>query len=203
MALRHGIWPTRVDTAAPDMRHVATGGPCSLIFYERHEHSLFPSVPRARRCDTRKMTPEEFNELATGHLPETLGIVATHIGTAEAHCELRVRKSVMAPNGYIHAGSVVSLADTTAGYGCIANLPDHAKGFTTVELKTNHIGTALEGVIKCVATLVHAGKTTQVWDAIVTHVGTNKTLALFRCTQMIIYERNAQRESADQTRRLR
>jgi 1,4-dihydroxy-2-naphthoyl-CoA hydrolase len=91
---------------------------------------------------------------------------------------------VMAPNGYLHAGSVVTLADTCCGYGCISSLPEGAQNFTTVELKSNHLGTARDGVIECTAVAVHMGRTTQVWDATVTHNG--KTIALFRCTQMIL-----------------
>jgi uncharacterized protein (TIGR00369 family) len=133
------------------------------------------------------LTPEQFNQRGTDYLPGHLGIVITHVGAREIRSELAVRKALMAPNGYLHAGSVVTLADTSAGYGCAANLPEGATGFTTVELKSNHIGTALDGTIECVATAVHAGKTTQVWDAIVTHRETGRTIALFRCTQMVLY----------------
>lgn len=93
----------------------------------------------------------------------------------------------MASNGYLHAGSVVTLADTSCGYGCLVNLPAGATGFTTVELKSNHLGTALDGTVECVATAVHLGRTTQVWDAVVSHRESGKTIALFRCTQMILY----------------
>jgi len=93
----------------------------------------------------------------------------------------------MAPNGFLHAGTIVTLADSCAGYGCLASLPEGATGFTTIELKSNHLGTAREGTIACVATAVHLGKTTQVWDAVVTNKDTGKTIALFRCTQMVIY----------------
>eukprot|EP01036_Dinobryon_divergens_P038919 gene38918-biopygen30959 len=93
----------------------------------------------------------------------------------------------MAPNGFLHAGSVVTLADTSCGYGCVANLPKEASGLTTIELKSNHLGTALEGTIDCVAKPAHLGRTTQVWDAVVTHRETGKTIALFRCTQMVLY----------------
>jgi uncharacterized protein (TIGR00369 family) len=93
----------------------------------------------------------------------------------------------MAPNGYLHAGTVVTLADTLSGYGCIANLPGDATGFTTIELKSNHLGTAREGTIVGVATPLHRGRTTQVWDAVVTHKESGRTLAVFRCTQMILY----------------
>jgi len=69
----------------------------------------------------------------------------------------------------------------------VANLPKEANGFTTIELKSNHLGTALEGTIECVAKPAHLGRTTQVWDATVTHRETGKTIALFRCTQMVLY----------------
>jgi uncharacterized protein (TIGR00369 family) len=77
------------------------------------------------------------------------------------------------------------LADTSAGYGCVASLPEGAKGFTTIELKTNFLGTAVEGVLGCAAKAEHLGRTTQLWDAIVSNEA-GKTLALFRCTQLII-----------------
>jgi uncharacterized protein (TIGR00369 family) len=133
------------------------------------------------------LTPEHFNQRGVGHLPGHLGLVITRVGAREVRSELAVRKALMAPNGYLHAGSVVTLADTSCGYGCVANLPEGATGFTTVELKSNHLGTALDGTIECVATAVHLGKTTQVWDAVVTHRDTGKTIALFRCTQMLLY----------------
>ncbi len=129
----------------------------------------------------------QFNEVGARHLPGYLGIVVTRVDGDEVHAELTVRPELMAPNGFLHAGSVVTLADTCAGYGCVANLPPEAVGFTTVELKSNHLGTAREGTITCVAKAVHLGRTTQVWDAVVTNQDTGKTMALFRCTQMVLY----------------
>lgn len=129
----------------------------------------------------------QFNQRGASHLPGHLGIVITHVGAKQVRAELPIRQALMASNGYLHAGSVVTLADTSAGYGCAASLPAGATGFTTVELKSNHLGTALDGTIECVATAVHLGRTTQVWDAVVSHRESGKTIALFRCTQMILY----------------
>ena len=137
-------------------------------------------------------TPEQLNKRGTGNLPGHLGVVITHVSTSEVKSELPVTQSLMAPNGFLHAGSVVTLADTSAGYGCLANLPEGASGFTTIELKSNHLGTAREGIIECTAKPVHLGKTTQVWDAVVTHRESGKTIALFRCTQMILYAKKGQ-----------
>lgn len=135
------------------------------------------------------LTPEQFNTRGAGKLPGYLGIVILESSMSEIRAELRIEAHHMAPNGFLHAGTVVALADTTAGYGCVGSLPDGANGFTTVELKSNHLGTAHDGVIESVARPVHRGRTTQVWDATVTHRESGRTLALFRCTQMILYPR--------------
>jgi len=121
------------------------------------------------------------------YLPGTLGIVFTTVERGRTRAELTVQQRHMAPNGYLHAGSVVTLADSCAGHGCMQTLPPGAAGFTTIELKSNHLGTALDGTIECEATVFHAGRTTQVWDATVTHRESGKTIAVFRCTQMILY----------------
>jgi 1,4-dihydroxy-2-naphthoyl-CoA hydrolase len=110
------------------------------------------------------------------------------VAVEHGHVELRLplRDELLAPNGYLHAATVVALADTACGYGCTASLPSGAGGFTTIELKTNFLGTAREGTLECVATLVHGGRTTQVWDATIRSGA--KTIAVFRCTQLVLYE---------------
>lgn len=139
---------------------------------------------------TRKLDAEYFNQASRGHLPEHLGIVVLEVGDGALRAELSVRSILLAPNGYLHAGTVVSLADTCAGYGCVAHLPEGATGFTTIELKSNHLGTARDGVIEGLARLVHKGRTTQVWDVVVTARETGKQLALFRCTQLLLYPKS-------------
>ena len=131
-------------------------------------------------------TAEFFNQLSPGTLPGLMGIRVLEVGQGRLKAQLEIRKDLHAPNGFLHAGTVVTLADTACGYGCSAHLPEGAKGFTTIELKSNHLGTALDGVIEVEARAAHLGRTTHVWDAEVRHQGTGKTLALFRCTQMVL-----------------
>ena len=128
-----------------------------------------------------------YNMLSPGHLPGLLGVHILEIGQGFLRAELPVRRELFAPNGFLHAGSVVTLADTACGYACGAHLPDGSSGFTTVELKSNHLGTARDGTIEVLARAAHLGRTTQVWDATVTHRETAKTIALFRCTQMVLW----------------
>ncbi len=129
---------------------------------------------------------EAFRRLGDGRLPGLIGIEVESIEDGRARMRLPVREELLAPNGYLHAGTVVALADSACGYGCIASLPAGATGFTTIELKTNFLGTALDGTLFCESRRVHGGRTTQVWDASVTDEA-GKTLALFRCTQLLLY----------------
>ena len=129
---------------------------------------------------------EAFKELGRDRFPGLLGIEVETIEHGRVQMRLPLREELLAPNGYLHAGTVVGLADSACGYGCIASLPDGAYGFTTVELKTNFLGTALEGTLTASSQLLHAGRTTQVWDATVTNEA-GKRLALFRCTQLLLY----------------
>jgi len=132
---------------------------------------------------------EELNERGTGTLPGLIGIEILEAEQGRLTSQLELREELLAPNGYLHAATIVALADTSCGYGCFVNLPDGAEGFTTVELKSNFLGTKHEGVLGCEATLAHGGRTTQVWDATVTDEESGKKLALFRCTQIILYPR--------------
>lgn len=128
-----------------------------------------------------------YNSLAKGTFTGHLGIVFTKMQEGEIVAEMDAAPHLLAPNGFLHAGSLVTLADYAAGLGCISHLPEGASGFTTMELKTNHLSTTRSGRVECVATPAHRGRTTQVWDAVITQKETGKTMVLFRCTQMILY----------------
>jgi uncharacterized protein (TIGR00369 family) len=129
---------------------------------------------------------DAFVEAGRDRLPGLLGIEIDEIEEGHVRMRLPLRPELLAPNGYLHAGTVVGLADSACGYGCIASLPDGATGFTTIELKTNFLATALEGTLVAESRRVHDGRTTQVWDATVGDEN-GKTLALFRCTQLLLY----------------
>jgi uncharacterized protein (TIGR00369 family) len=130
---------------------------------------------------------EELNAWGNGYLPGWLGFEVLAAEPGKLRSRMTIRPEFLAPNGYLHAASIVALADTACGFGTRVDLPEGAKGFTTIELKSNFLGTATEGILLCEATRPHRGRTTQVWDATVTHEQSGKTLALFRCTQIILY----------------
>jgi len=130
---------------------------------------------------------DRFNRFGKDYLPGLLGLVLTEVSEGLVKGEIPLRKALLAPNGYLHAGTIVTFADTLSGYGCIAHLPDGAENFTTVELKTNFLGTAKEGTLYGEARAVHLGRTTQVWDAVMMYGEEQRKLALFRCTQLVLY----------------
>jgi 1,4-dihydroxy-2-naphthoyl-CoA hydrolase len=128
-----------------------------------------------------------FKPRSEGALPGLIGLELVGAGEGSITSRLEIREELLAPNGYLHAATVVALADTSCGYGTFVSLPEKALGFTTIELKSNFLGTVRQGSIYCEARLAYGGRNTQVWDATVT--GGEKTIALFRCTQMILYPR--------------
>lgn len=132
-------------------------------------------------------TLEDFKRFGDGHLPGLVGVEIVTLSRELVESRMAVRREVMAPNGFLHAASVIALADTSCGYGCLATLPGGAKGFTTIELKANFLGTAREGAIRCRSTPVHLGRTTQVWDSVITAEASGAKIALFRCTQMVLW----------------
>lgn len=134
---------------------------------------------------------EFLNARGTGHLPGWFGFEAVALEPGKLSSRMLIRPEMLAPNGFLHAATIIALADTSAGYATIAHLSEGAQSFTTIELKSNFLGTQTEGVLLCDATAVHLGRNTHVWDAEVRSGGSDRRLALFRCTQMILWPKAA------------
>lgn len=130
--------------------------------------------------------PEQFHQRQTGTLPDRYGLRVTEIAEGRMQMQMELQPWMMAPNGFLHAASVIVLADSCAGYATVAHLPEGAKGFTTIELKSNFLGTAKTGVLRTECIAEHLGRTTHVWSATVFSPEGRK-MALFRCTQMILW----------------
>ena len=134
-------------------------------------------------------TAADFNTLGKDRLPGLIGLEITHASDKRIEGRLEIRPQLLAPNGFLHGGTVIAVADSCCGYGAFATLPDGATGFTTIELKTNFLGTMREGVLRCVAIPCHLGRSTQVWDATIAGDGADRPLARFSCTQLILWPR--------------
>ncbi len=138
----------------------------------------------------KDLPPEQLaalmNRKGEGYLMSLLGFTLTSVTKERTTARMEIKKHHLAPNEYLHAASVVAMADSVCGYATIMNLPDDAAGFTTIELKTNFLGTTRDGAILCEGRPAHVGRRTMVWDARVWDEKTGRDIALFRCTQMIL-----------------
>ncbi len=135
-----------------------------------------------------QVTIEQLDEAGRELFPGLVGIEFDESADGIVRAHLELRHELQAPNGFLHAGAIVTLADTACGYGCFLTKPDEATGFTTIELKTNFLRSARAGTITCEARLVHGGRTTQLWDATISDAD-GRTMALFRATQLLLYPR--------------
>jgi uncharacterized protein (TIGR00369 family) len=134
----------------------------------------------------RDFGAEAFTAFSRGYFPDWLGLDDLVVEPRRVHACVALRQELMAPHGYLHGGTLVSIADSLCGYGTIANLPEGASGFVTIELKSNFIGTIRQGRVQCEATPAHIGRSTQVWDAVVSDESNGHTIAVFRCSQMVL-----------------
>lgn len=134
----------------------------------------------------KEISVEGFNQISETKFPGKLGIRVTAIEEGKMSAEMPIQADFFAPNGFLHAGSIVTFADTIAGYSTVAHLPEGAKSFTTLELKSNFIGAAKEGTLYAESTAIHLGRTTHVWNVAVSLKATGKKIAHFSCTQLIL-----------------
>lgn len=135
----------------------------------------------------KNVTIENLEKMGKGGLSDFLGVEILSIEEGKMTSRLSIKPHHIAPNGFLHAATIIALADTTCGYASFAHLPEGAESLCTIELKSNYLGTVREGGIFCVATAMHLGRNTQVWDAKVSDEKTGKVIALFRCTQMNLF----------------
>lgn len=137
----------------------------------------------------KDVTIENLEKMGKGGLSDFLGVEILSIEEGKMTSRLSIKPHHIAPNGFLHAATIIALADTTCGYASFAHLPEGAESLCTIELKSNYLGTVRDGGIFCVATAMHLGRNTQVWDAKVSDEKTGKVIALFRCTQMNLFSK--------------
>jgi uncharacterized protein (TIGR00369 family) len=132
---------------------------------------------------------EDLNRASEDKLPGHIGLQVLTVEPGRLSGRLDVRPDLVAHTGYLLAGALLSCLDILCAYGVSTAWPEGATGFTTVEVKSNFVGTVREGAVAFEAELLHGGRLTQVWDARARDEATGKLMAAFRCTQIILYPR--------------
>ena len=158
----------------------------------RNNVSAAPAGLAPTRPKLREIPPQDWPSVLSAHFASGLSgwlgyeILLLEPGRAEARLELR-DELLMRSGDYLHAGTVVAFADSVAGYGTLASLPEPTEGFTTAELKVNLVATTGPGdALVAAAKLVHSGRTTQVWDVTVSREHDCKPIGHFRATQYLL-----------------
>lgn len=132
------------------------------------------------------MTPlEQINSLRMP-FAELKGVTFTEASRDKVVARMPVRPDLCTLGHILHGGAIMALADSVGAAATVVNLPDDAKGTTTIESKTNFVGSAREGsTLIATATPVHRGRRTQVWQTrLETEEG--KLVAVVTQTQMVL-----------------
>ena len=117
---------------------------------------------------------------------ELMGVSFTEVEKDRIVAQMLVRPDLCTLNHTIHGGAVMALADSVGAAATVINLPDDAKGTTTLESKTNFVGGAKEGTtVVATATPVHRGRRTQVWQTRL-ETADGKLVALVTQTQLVL-----------------
>ncbi|WP_257168301.1 PaaI family thioesterase [Bradyrhizobium sp. SRS-191] len=132
------------------------------------------------------MTPLDKIKSLKMPFAELKGVTFTEASAERVVAQMQVRADLCTLHHTIHGGAVMALADSVGAAATVVNLPEDTKGTTTIESKTNFIGGAKEGtVVRAIATPVHRGRRTQVWQTrIETEDG--KLVAIVTQTQLVL-----------------
>jgi uncharacterized protein (TIGR00369 family) len=132
------------------------------------------------------MTPLDKIKAIKLPFADLKGVIFTDAEKDRVVARMLVRPDLCTAGHIAHGGAIMAFADSVGAAATVINLPEDAKGTTTIESKTNFIGGAKEGAtVIATATPVHRGRRTQVWQ---TRVETDdgKLVALVTQTQMVL-----------------
>ena len=132
------------------------------------------------------MTPLEKIQSMKMPFAELKGVTFVEADKDRVVARMLVRPDLCTVSHTLHGGAVMALADSVGAAATVINLPEDAKGTTTIESKTNFVGSAKEGaVVVATATPIHRGRRTQVWQTrLETEEG--RLVAIVTQTQMVL-----------------
>jgi len=107
---------------------------------------------------------EQFGKLSEGTMDKFLGIEWTELGENFLKAKMPVDHRTIQPYGFLHGGASCALAETIGGFAS-AMVVDHSEFYCVgMEINANHVRSATKGYVTAIATPLHLGATTHVWD---------------------------------------
>lgn len=131
------------------------------------------------------ITVSELNRLCANTLIEHLGIEFTEIGENGLKARMPVDKRTLQPMGILHGGASLAFAETIAGAGSMALVDISKFNIVGFQVSANHVGTVSDGNVYAVATLVHNGSRTHIWDIAITSDDGRK-ISICRVSNMLV-----------------
>jgi uncharacterized protein (TIGR00369 family) len=117
---------------------------------------------------------------------DLMGVDYVDVALDRVVATMQVKDELCTVGNAIHGGAVMAFADSVGAVATVINLPEGAKGTTTIESKTNFVGAARAGeTVVATCTPVHRGRRTQVWSTRI-ETGDGKLVAVVTQTQLVL-----------------
>lgn len=127
----------------------------------------------------------ELNAVRAPSLPDRLGIEVIELTRDRVVLTMPVDERTRQPFGILHGGASVALIETAASLGAWRNVDREHEAAVGLEINANHLRAKRDGTVRCIATPIHRGRTTQVWTATITDEQ-NRPICTGRCTLAVV-----------------
>ena len=127
---------------------------------------------------------ETLNEFCAQSMIGLLGITFTDVQPDSIRATMPVNSKTCQPNGWLHGGASLALAESMAGAGSYLLVDREQFNVLGLQVSGNHISSINKGILQANARLIHKGKTTHVWDVKITDEN-HKLISTVRVTNII------------------
>ena len=131
----------------------------------------------------------DFADLGKNTLGEHLGMQFTEIGDNFLKATMPVDKRTHQPYGLLHGGASVALAETVGSVGSALIINQEKMICVGLEINANHIRGVSDGFVTAIATPIHLGGSTHVWD-IKIYDNKERLVCICRLTVAILKKRD-------------
>lgn len=135
--------------------------------------------------ELRKLTIEQLNALNKGTMMEQLQIEYIEISEGAITAKMPVNEKTFQPEGILHGGANLALAETIAGLGSALLVDLNIYSVRGAQVSANHVGSTNKGYVLATGKIIHKGIYTHVWNIDITS-DNGKLLSTCRITNIIV-----------------
>ena len=112
----------------------------------------------------KEFSLQKLQAMSAGTMGEHIGIEFTEIGDDYLKATMPVDHRTRQPYGLLHGGASVALAETLGSVASSLVLDTSVFICVGLEINANHIRSARQGFVTGIASPIHLGSSTHVWD---------------------------------------